>query len=196
MEPTEVLRKALQAVGEAEVPDDLRELAFAKAVDLYSRPDQPQPPVDEGGAERVGQISPGVQSEFPASDGLANVASALGIDPNYVEEFFAETEEEELMFTHDPDPLGTNNADRARAVSLLLACARQYGGYDSTSTSYATLKEECERLHIYDSKHFSTQVSGMTKFFVVSGSGQSRTFKAKPSAKVEAKRHIETLMAG
>ncbi|QBI19976.1 hypothetical protein ER308_10665 [Egibacter rhizosphaerae] len=117
----------------------------------------------------------------------------MSIPAEAIEDYFAENEYGELIFTNDPEKFGNNNADRVRALAITLVFARKVGGYDRDGTTYDTLKAECERLGIYDAKNFSTQLNGISKWVIPSGSGVSRTFKTKPSTKDEARKRMGVL---
>lgn len=193
MEPTEVLTKALAAVEEAQIPDDLRELAFGKAVDLYAGTASPQ----TGGGQQHQAPPPPPPSErdrhSDLPERLTKVAEFYGLPADEVEDYFAEGEDGELRFTHDPESLGSTTVETVRSLSLLLGCARRMGGYDDNGTSVQVFRQECQRLGIYDTSNFSGHVGGMTKWFNVNGTGTGRTFVLKPTGRKDAKKLMSEL---
>lgn len=192
MEPKEVLIKALEAVEGAEVPDDLRELAFAKAVDLYAGTAHRTP--GEGRPSHYNSPPP-PQDETGRGERLGKVAEFFGLPLDQVENYFLEDEDGELTFVGDPRPLGQNTSDQARAASLLLACARQVGGYDTQGTSRALLRSACDSLGLVDS-NYSKLFASKKAWFSVSGSGQKTTIKVKPDGRTAAEEKMSELRAG
>src|SRR5437879_5577528 len=94
--PREVLMEALKDVEEADVPEDLREIAFSKSFDLRAGTVVPvvqdQPPDTPGG----GQTPPGRQrgGAIEAGDALGSIAERLKIARDTVAEVFTSQDDE------------------------------------------------------------------------------------------------------
>lgn len=182
MEPKDVLAKALAAVEEAGVPEDLRELAFAKALDLYAGTTSFPA---RGGQQRETPLPPKPNGGPGTAEGLAKVAQSLNVPQEEIENYFSEDSEGELTFVGDPRPLGKDTSSQARAVSLLLGYARQVGGYDSQGTPRKILRAACDSLGIVDS-NYSKLFDKKKEWFTTSGSGQNVTVKVKPAGRTAA----------
>lgn len=182
------LRAAVAAVEEAQVPDDLRPIAFSKAVDLLAGN-------GPGGAPRLASAEGGPSGARRAtagapSKGLEKIAVALGVPGNRIEMIYTE-HGEVLQVVADPDDLGNTTKERAKVVALLLAAGRQLGGWDEGSTSDEYVRAEVDRLGVYDSTNYSKHVKELAAWFNINGSGKKASYKLKHSGR----QHIKELAA-
>jgi hypothetical protein len=191
MPTADVLRAAVQAVEEAEVPEDLRSVAFGKAVDLLA-----------GTAGRdAGVPAPaGVGAETPSgggaapSTGLQKIADAFAVQADRIEMIYTE-HGDALQVVADPDDLGSSTKERAKSVALLVAAGRQLGGWDESATSDELVRAEVNRLGVYDPTNYAKHVKELTAWFNVNGAGKKATYKLKHAGRQHVKEMAARLTA-
>ena len=184
---SDTLRAAVAAVDEAQVPDDLRSIAFSKAVDLLAG----NGPGDAPRANAEGRPTATLGATLDApSEGLERIAVALGVPGDRIEMIYTE-HGDMLQVVADPDDLGKTTKERAKVVALLLAAGRQIGGWDEGSTSDEFVRAEIDRLGVYDSTNYSNHVRELTAWFNLNGSGKKATYKLKHSGR----QHLKELAA-
>lgn len=169
----EVLRTALQAVEDANIPTDLRAIAFTKAIDILSGSDDTTDRSDKGENGGGGGGSPATES-----DRLKKLANALGVPHERIEMLYVE-HDHELQVAADPAQLGNSTIKRAGAVGLLIAAGRQLGGWDEGPTGDAAIRTEIDRLGLYDSTNYSKHMKELSAWFNVNGTSQRATYKLK-----------------
>lgn len=190
----EILAAALEAVELANIPEDLRETAFAKAVDIaavmqgVTPQAAPKPPAHDGGGGGGGG-----GGEMPAGN-LGRLAAALDLDRNGIEQIYME-DGDELQLVVDPDALGKNTKERAGRAALLLAAGRQLGGYDEAATADAVIRKEVDRIHLFEPKHYaSTHMKALSPWLNINGSGKTATYRLKPAGRTEVKKVAKQLV--
>lgn len=179
---SEVLAGAVAAVKQAEVPEDLREIAFTEAlrhmlvsangVGEMSRGNHP---VSFDDPKNVDDES-SKQDLVLENEVLRKIARGTGVPV---------TDLDRLIFVDEGEPriapsglkLGKNNTERTRAVVAILTVARTFG-FDEGETPLEIIREEVQRLRVYDSANFAAHVKGLSGF-VVKGSGANRRVQAK-----------------
>jgi hypothetical protein len=181
MEVREVLKEALEAVNWAEIPPELQEVAFTRAIDLLAGPAL-------GASQRAGTASGrgldagGVGDEGDSSptesDRLKKVADAIGVSRERIEMIYLE-HEEELQIVVDPGLLGSNMKERSKSIGLLVAAGRQLGGWDEGATRDSVVRAEVDRLGVYDGGNYAKYMKDMNAWFNVNGSGKAATYKLK-----------------
>jgi hypothetical protein len=176
MEPTATLKAALQAVTDAAIPGDLREIAFTRAIDML-RGETP----GSGGAGGATTL------------GLKKVADALGVPYERIEMLLVE-HDEGLQVAADPGALGTSTKERAKGVALLLAAGRQLGGWDEGPTSDVHIRAEVDRLGLYDTTNYAKHMKDVTSWLDVNGSGKSATYKLKFTGREHLKKVVKELV--
>jgi hypothetical protein len=181
-----VLSEAWSEVEKAGLPTEIQAIAFREAVRLLA---------PEGGtARRAGGASTGHATSGVRAEGVSEpnggdrgvtiseeeiydrVVMHAGVDRRKLEA---------VVHLDDDGPrvslpglkLGSNNADRTRAVAQIITITRGFG-LDEAETPLELIRAECSRLKVYDSANFSTQISKLSGY-VVSGSGQGRRLRAK-----------------
>lgn len=198
MDISEILKKAWQAVEQANLPEDLRPAAFTAAVRLMED--------DEGGSRSVAPKRGG-------SGGSAHATSTKRAkredteDPSFVreavgsatvssDEFFerlaAETEVgreslEEIFHFTDGGPrlnivarrLGPTLKVRMETISTLITVAR-HAGLGESATASGVVRAECERLNSLD-RNFSTYVASLPGI-LYSGPSSTKVFRVRPQA--------------
>ena len=190
MELDKILSEALDAVNKAQIPSNLQEVAFSRALDVLLAGTGPAP--STAGAASSGNSS-GTTSATDLTGGMAEIAKAFQLDPEKIEDFFSE-HDGELRVEVDTARLGSTTLDRAQGVALLLISGRQIGHYGEGVTSLNQVREECDRHGVYDSKNFASyHLKKLFPLLVVSGSGSNRSFRLKPSGREEAKKLLASL---
>lgn len=180
---SEVLAGAVAAVERAGVPENLRAIAFTEVLrDMLVS------------ANRVGNVSRGyhpVSFDDPknAADDETSMQD-LVLENEVLKKIergtgVSTTELDRLIFLDEGEPrivpsglkLGKNNAERTRAVVAILTVARAFG-FDEGETSLEIIREEVQRLRVYDSANFASHVKGLPGF-VIKGTGANRRVQAK-----------------
>ncbi len=163
-----ILSEAVAAVEGAGVSDDLKEVAFGKAVDLLSGTARPATtPADAGLGGGTGDAG--------SSDKLAKIAKRIGVDAKTVDYFF-DPDEDDVLLVLPRSRLDSNKSDATREVALLYAAARQGGGYDETHTSVTNIRTTVDNMGARRLGNFSTHLKNI-EGLSMRGSGQSREFK-------------------
>lgn len=195
MELHEILAAALDAVERANVPDDLRETAFAKAVDMAAARHGAGAlgGTDRGRHKSLGDGARGsMNAGAEVGDRLTRIAEALELTPEEVERVYTE-HDDELQIVADPDDLGSTGKERSIHTALLLATGRQLGGYDAAATGDEAIREEITRLHLFDRSNYITHMKTLSTWFNINGSGKSATYRLKHAGRTEAKRLAKAL---
>jgi hypothetical protein len=165
---TDVLKRAMAVVEDAEVPDELRRAAFTAAVGLLA------------GATTVRGSAPPTPGRQPAgtppgpaatdADPLtAKIAAGLGVEAAKVERVFAEKDGEPVL-TIKSAKLPRSKAGGAHDIALLLMGARQASGIDEY-TEAGRLRDETKRYGKFDGKNFGTQMKSLDNYILTDGKG-------------------------
>jgi len=184
-DPTEVLRQALAAVQAAELPTDLREVGFVKAIEMLSAGELASTAADVGPTAGRGATATGQRPAAGPQQGTGPVAKELGISDEQVRQLFDE-HEGTVQFVGDLDALGPTRPARATALALLMVAAT--GAGSEAPVPDAVVRNEVERLGLYDQDNYSRSVVRPLKRDVnVNGRGTAATYKLKPSGRRRAK---------
>lgn len=179
---SELLKRAWSAVEEAGVPEQVQPVAFREAVRLLaSGPsrDGTKTAPDISGGRRTAHPEPTSSSgEISVSEQTIydRVSEHTGVDRAQLEQV-VHLDDDGLRVSLPGLKLGSNNAERTRAVAQILSIARGFG-LEEAETPLEIIRAECNRLKVYDSANFSSHV-GKLPGYVVSGSGQNRRLRAK-----------------
>ena len=169
-----LLEQSAQIVAEAKIPDDLRESAFSKAVDLLAAGRSYAP-------SSSSEIT--VEQEDPtALDWMTILEAATEKPRRELESVFFPNDDGSPLVGVNPSRLGASAAERARRTVLLLAGVRQIGRVEQ-STKSAILREECKRLGVYDTANFSGTLNNLRDWFNLVGSGPSKSVRLKPGGR-------------
>ena len=166
-----LLADAAALVDAADIPEDLRTVAFSKAVDLLA----------ETSAIAPTSSPPSTPESSTTESSGWMVALKTATERNLVEleEVFFANDDGEPLVGANPTHLGSNAAKRSRNAMLLLVGARQIGNVERTTKS-ELLREECRRLGILDSPNFSVTLSNLKDWFNITGSRKSKVVLLKP----------------
>ncbi|MDI3340091.1 MAG: hypothetical protein QJR03_06120 [Sphaerobacter sp.] len=173
MKPSQILAQALQEVEEAGIQDDLRPVAFAKAVDLLCgalRSNVPQGrPESRSQSETAGPLTAN-------GSAIVRIAERLKLDMGVVSQVY-DCEGDSLRVIVPSGRLGSTVAQATRELALLVAAGRQAGGYDPEWTSVAEIRAVCEEYGKYDSANFASIIKGMDNCFLMKDKGIQRKVK-------------------
>lgn len=162
--PREVLTEALKDVEEADVPEDLREIAFAKAFDLRAGTVRAVPSTGAGGVAGEGGAVPTTRGQLDAGgDPLARIAQRLGINAETVAEVF-DVHEGEVELIIPAGKLPTRVATATKEIALLVAGGRQAAGIEDW-TSLDKIRDVCAYFRRLDSGNFAKTVREMDDVF-------------------------------
>lgn len=180
-----LLAEAAAAVAAADLPEDLREVAFSKAVDLLAGEGAPEAPVKIDGLP--------VESSEPAIGWGVALTQATGRSAAELEHVFFLSDDGDPLVGVNPSRLGANAATRTRSCLLLLACARQVSGFEDR-TQANVLRAECQRLGIYDQANFGATLGGLRDWFNITGSGGGKIVRVKPGGRDAFKKLLDELV--
>jgi hypothetical protein len=156
-----LMREAVQAVEEAEVPEDLRATAFEKSFDAL---------IGAGGAdERETRRDTHAPTVVPPSDGpsLEGIAARLGLELALVEEMYY-ADGDSLSLTVASSKFDPRKAGATQQIALLLAAGRQAGGWDEW-TQVGHIRDACRDYGRFDVANFATTVKRMGDVFSFRG---------------------------
>ena len=153
----EILVDTLKDVEEAGVPEDLREIAFAKTFDLRAG-NTPAPP-------KASNASGATEEEAPSPDDnpLAKIASRFSVDVATVSEVYA-VEDGKLELIVPLSKLPKAAATGTKEIALLIAGGRQAGGLEEW-TSWEEIRSTCVEFKKYDSANFAKTLREMDDVF-------------------------------
>lgn len=161
--PRDVLVGALKDVEEADVPEDLREIAFAKAFELRAAAARVPQPGGAGGEVGGGAV-PATRGQLDTrGDPLARIAARLEIDAETVGEVF-DVNEGEVELIVPVGKLPGRVATATKQIALLVAGGRQAAGIEDW-TSLDRIREVCAYFRKLDSGNFAKTVREMEDVF-------------------------------
>ncbi len=143
-----LLKAGLEAVEEAEVPSELKPIAYRHALEVLGgtasmpTPEAPRPSEDAGGETAL----------------LTAIAKRLKLDLDVVTHVFEEEGDQvHLIVTRAKLPNGNSKAASMRDVALLVTAGRQAAAIEDY-TAAALVRQECEELGVLDGPNFSTEL--------------------------------------
>jgi hypothetical protein len=181
MDITTILVEARRAVENAELPAELQQTGFAKAIDLLS-------PVERGTLPQRGIAS---RQSLPlhlekGSSALDSLADKLTIDVSVIGEIYHE-QDGELEVTVPVGKLEAGKMAGTRQLALLVTAGRQGAGLEEY-TSIEKIRAFAELYKRYDSPNFSRTVEGMKDEFSIRKDGKRRLLRvSRPGWEAAAK---------
>jgi len=185
MEHVDLLKEAVAVVERASVPEDLREIAFAKVLDMLVRTD-----TGDGTSAKAGSSAEetGDQSEL-----LVRIASKIGIQPNLIDRVF-DHHEDVLIFSGNVTTLGSTRAGMVQNLALLMIAGRRWGGLDQGgSTADEIVRAEVDRHSLLDVTNYNKHISALKPYVTITGSGKSASYKIKYDGLERAKQLAHSL---
>lgn len=157
MDIHQVLRDAWIEVEKADLPEALREAAFAHALSMLAGSLQPQP----AASTPHPLVSPGTASQVltatttPAqTHPFEKFSEETGIERHVLESIYY-IHDGEVGISLRAHKLGGNKAEQTRTLALLVFCARFFAlGEDDVSVEH--VRAVCEEKNCYDQANFST----------------------------------------
>jgi hypothetical protein len=169
----EILREAAAAVAAADVPEDLRSVAFGKAVDLIVG----IPTASDTGA-KVGERPRRQQRQVGSTGNLLELISGkFEAEIEVIDEAF-EVEDGVPQLTIPRSKLPNAKKAATKQTALLVAAGRQAAEVEEWTES-KVLRETVERYGKYNAPNFAAAVSELEDDFSFSGKGQSRRVKVR-----------------
>ena len=190
MTPDEVkqmIKDAVKAVEEANVPDDLRVAAFEKSVDaLIGAGD-----LDVADASPREARPPAAATNGPS---LAAVASRLGLDLGLVEEVYY-VDDNELGLALAPSKFPSKKAAGTMQIALLFAAGRQAGGWEEW-TPVGSIRAACRDYGRFDAANFATTIKRMGSVFSFRGKARQLEVRVTRPGYEQAAELARDLSAG
>jgi hypothetical protein len=174
MEVHEMLIQALKEVDEANIPQELRAVAFGKAVDLVA--------ANAGGtteqSQQRRQDLGGSGHPAIGDSPLDKIAARLKLDVGVVQDVYHYDDERGLQIGVSSKKLEASRAGGAKQLALLVAAGRQAAGLDDGDwTDVGEIRQVCQDFKKFDSANFAKHIAGMKDEFNVTGSAQKRMVK-------------------
>lgn len=173
-ELTERLKRAAAAVEQADLADDLRQIAFERALGVLGVGGAP---AAEASATEP-RPNAGQDSAIPSSGGglLGAVSKRLGLELDRVSRVYEEEDGQiRLIVRRAMLPNPNSRAASMRDVALLVVVGRQAARLED-QTPYALVREECRELKVLDDANFSTEIGKLE--FRTEGGRNTRTARA------------------
>ncbi len=171
-----ILAEAIAAVNAADVPDDLKAAAFAKAVDVIMARRTAATAAPMGTASVAPATSPSMVRPAPAvGDLVGTIAARLRLDREIVGEVFDETDGK-IDIIVPPRKLATAKAPAVKQLALLVAVARQ-GADVEEWTDADEIRGFVEDFKRYDQANFASTLKQMDDIFRFKQSGRKITMK-------------------
>lgn len=193
MEVKDILVSALKAVADAGIPDDLREVAFSKAVDLLTGSTGHLTSATPPSGETVGFERP-VPADTADGDVLQGIAARLGIDREGTLEVFDQVDGS-IDITVAPSKLSDGMLPATQQLALLLAAGRQAAGVEER-TLLSDIRTLCEDFKKLDTNNFSNAMKGMKDEFTFQGSGKARSVRVTRPGWAKATALVNQLIGG
>ena len=173
-EITKRLRLAAAAVEEAELPDDLRGIAFERSLDALGVRTTLEAAAESGGVASAGESPPGGASGD--SGHLDQIARRLGLDAEAIARVYENDAGQIRLIIKRamlPDP--ARKAAAMRDVALLIVVGRQAAGLEEY-TPLVVVRDECRDLNVLDGGNFATEIAKLE--FRAQGDRNRREVKA------------------
>ena len=162
-DPRKTLIEALKDVEEANVPEDLREVAFTKAFELRAST-LTTGPGDSGGGSQSGQTHDQLRSAGGGdSDPLSKISAKLGIARETVSEVFS-VQDGTLELVIGAGKLPGPSKPATKELALAVAAGRQAAELEEW-TSLDPVRAVCADFKKLDSPNFARTIREMEDVF-------------------------------
>jgi hypothetical protein len=189
VEPVDLIRRAIAAVEQADVPEDLRQLAFAKVLELLANG------IAVGKDSKSPEDDAVTRSESSSgqSNPISAISSKIGVSVSTMDRVFDE-DDGELVFSGNVAALGSSRSDKVHALALLLLAGRRWAGLDGGGiTQDHVVRAEIDRHGLLDVSNYGKHVATLKPFVAISGSGKNATYKIKYDGLEKAKQLARSL---
>jgi hypothetical protein len=180
-----LLQDALRAVEDADIPEDLRQVAFSKAFDTLS-----------GGTPAASSESPaGGETTTPAPVGseLGRIAARLAIHEAATEASF-DLDEDDIRLTVPARKFNVQKSRATKEIALLLAAGRQAAELEER-TEVGIIRDVVNDYGKLDPANFASTIREMDEEFIISGSGKQRRVKVNRTGFERAGELIKEMQA-
>jgi len=165
MDITSILVEAQKAVDDAKISDDLRSIAFGKAVEALSqRIGEPQ-----AGAAPVRRSS--VSAAHTGESGTEKIGGRLGLAAEVIGEIYSDNEAGGADVVLGVGKLDNSTATATKQIALLVAAARQLTGGEEWTDS-REIRRVCSDYGRFDTTNFAKTIKRMDDAFSFRGKGQ------------------------
>jgi hypothetical protein len=174
----DILGEAIAAVNEADVPDDLKQAAFSKAVDVIMarRTAETAAPMGTAAAAPAAAAAPTVDRAVPTAGAIVgSIAARLRLNPEVVGEVYDETDGK-LDVIVPPRKLAAGKATATKQLALLVVAARQAAEIEEW-TDADEIRRFVEDFKRYDQANFAATLKDMDDIFRVKQSGRKISLK-------------------
>lgn len=186
---TDVLRAVVGAINDAEITEDLREIAFAKSFDFLTA-DAPA----QTGRKSLVPKDPKRDDPQPESDGIAAIARKLKLEGDAVARVF-DIDDDGVHLTVAHSALATQRKTAMQEVARLISAGRQGAGIDEEWTSIDAVRAACDNLGVLDAGNFAAAITKIGGAGVrIRGAGRKRELKVN-AAGYESARELVTRLA-
>jgi thymidine phosphorylase len=187
-ETASLLAEALKAVQEAEIPEDLRELAFSKAFDTLSGG-------VPAGALTANAGQGGETGTIPgplADSALRRISAKLGIDEDATEASF-DLDEGKIRLSLPARKFDKQKSRATKEIALLVAAGRQAAGVEER-TEVGVIRDVVTKYGKLDPPNFASTIREMDEEFNILGSRMQRRVKVNRRGFEKAGQMIKDLM--
>lgn len=187
MDIAESIKAAWAAVEDSGVPEHMQELAFREALRALLQTAPSAPPhakqrtssVDNGPKPMLDEAGGTAATVVEEATVIAAVAEHTGASAEKLEKLF-HIDNGTVKLVVNQNALGRSGADKTRAAAQVITIVRKIG-MGHADTSFAVIREECERKHIYVAKNFTSKHLPEIDGFVVKGEGRNKRLEARTS---------------
>jgi len=179
----DILAGAVKAVDEAKVLDDLKPLAFGRAIDLLVQ--GLVPATRTPGSLAPG--APGTPAVTPAATGdlMGRLVAKLQLSADVVETIYTE-HEGKLVLSLPHGKLAKGKSAGVKEIALLVCAAEQSVSDEPTASE--SIRKWAEEYDKYDQPNFSTTLAALKGQVLIGGTSRAKTYKlTKPGWGEEAK---------
>lgn len=163
----DALVNVLKDLSAAEVPDDLREIAFTKGLEFhlgYPYPAAPEPAVPASISARRGMIGELPRGDVSTDDDqLAAIAHRLSLPIEDVRDVYNISGDGEIEIIVASGKLPPGDAPATKELALLVAAGRQSVGEEWTP--FGEIRVVCDIYGRLDSSNFATTIREMEDVF-------------------------------
>jgi len=174
MEIRDILAEAYKAVQDADLPQELQEVAFEKAVELISGQGVMRSTAGSAGEASISSAESVAAAE--ESDLIGRIARRLKIGRESAERIF-HIEGDDLKLVVPSSKLSSAKKTATEEIALLVAAGRQAGGLDQETTDADKAREVAEHYRKYDQANFSRTIKDMHNVFIVRENGRKKAVK-------------------
>lgn len=182
----EILIRALEAVEEAKIPNELKPVAFSKAVDLFTNQ------VGTKKIQETQKLSGQTSTSIGASSGTEGIAAKLKLPMETIASIY-DFDDSKLNIHIVSSNLESSKKGGTQQLALLAVAARQASGLDEKYTDMNEIRQYCEDYKKYDSPNFAKTIKGMEHEFNLSVKGNKRLIKMSQQGWEKASELVQSL---